>query len=82
MDARALERDRIDACVFMTMTRDGPVSMCMHNARRDSFILQPIRVQTPQGARLWQPLGEAPQRYGLKHVKGRARQDLIKQRAR
>ena len=82
MDAGALERERIDACVFKTMTAEGPVSMCLHNAKRDSFILQPIRVYTSHGERLWQPLGEAPQRYGLKHAKGRARQDLIKQRAR
>lgn len=67
MDAGALERERIDACVFKTMTAEGPVSMCLHNAKRDSFILQ--------------PLGEAPQRYGLKHAKGRARQNLLKQRA-
>ena len=80
MDAGALDRERIDACVFTTMTAEGPVSMCLHNAKRDSFILQPIRVQTPQGARLWQPLGEAPQRTGLKRAKGRVRQDLIKQR--
>ena len=82
MDAGALERERIDACVFKTMTAEGPVSMCLHNAKRDSFILQPVRVWTPQGARLWQPLGEAPRRHGLKHVKGRARRDLIKQGAR
>lgn len=67
MDAGALERERIDACVFKTMTAEGPMSMCLHNAKRDSFILQ--------------PLGEAPQRYGLKHAKGRARQNLLKQRA-
>jgi hypothetical protein len=82
MDAGALDRERIDACIFKTMTAEGPVAMCLHNAKRDSFILQPIRVHMPQGARLWQPLGEAPQRTGLKHAKGRARQNLIKQRAR
>jgi hypothetical protein len=82
MDAGALDGERIDACIFKTMTAEGPVAMCLHNAKRDSYILQPIRVHTPQGARLWQPLGEAPQRYGLKHAKGRARQDLIKQRSR
>jgi hypothetical protein len=68
MDAGALERERIDACVFKTMTAQGPVSICLHNARRDSFIL-------------WQPLGGAPQQHGLKHAKGRLRQKLLKQRA-
>jgi hypothetical protein len=81
MDAGALDHERIDACVFKTMTAEGPVSMCLHNAKRDSFILQPIRVQTPQGVRLWQPLGEAAQRTGLKRAKGRARQEFFKQRA-
>lgn len=42
MHAEALERDRCETCVFMTMTRDGPVSMCVHNAKRDAFILQPV----------------------------------------
>lgn len=81
MDAGALERERIDACIFKTMTSEGPVSMCTHNAKRDSYILQPIRMQTPQGERLWQPLGDAPQGRGLKHAKGRTRRDLLELRA-
>lgn len=75
MDAHTLDRERIDACVFKVMTAQGPVSMCLHNAQRDRFILQPIRMQTLQGERVWQPLGEAP-----RHAKGRAR--LVTQRAR
>jgi len=55
MDASALERERIDACVFKVMTGDGPLSMCLHNARRDAFILQPVRVHRPEGVRFWQP---------------------------
>ncbi|MGE0652397.1 MAG: radical SAM protein [Alphaproteobacteria bacterium] len=35
----ALEKDRIEACVFAVATRDGPVSMCLHNAKRDAFTL-------------------------------------------
>lgn len=82
MDAEALEQERIDACVFKVISADGPVSMCLHNARRDSFILQPIRVKTGAGDVLWQPLREAPARFGLKHAKGRVRQRLLAQRAR
>jgi hypothetical protein len=82
MDAANLERERIDACVFKVMTAEGPVSMCLLNAQRDSFILQPIRLQTPQGERLWQPLGEARGRQGPKHAKGRRRQSLLQRRAR
>jgi len=91
MDARALERDRIDACVFMIMTRDGPVSMCMHNAKRDSFILQPIRLHGAGGRRFWQPLSgaftddarlpeTAPER-ALKRLKGRVRRAALGARA-
>jgi hypothetical protein len=43
MDAGCLECERIDACVFMVATRDGPISMCLHNAKRDEFILKPVR---------------------------------------
>ena len=56
MDAGALEHERIHACAFKTMTRDGPVSMCMHNAKRDSYILQPIVMHTAEERRYWQPL--------------------------
>ncbi len=94
MDACALERERIEACVFKTMTRDGPISMCLHNAKRDSFILQSVRVHTSAGERFWQPLTgalgirpDAPsalasEEYGLKRAKGRTRWRLIDQRAR
>lgn len=57
MHAGALERDRIDACVFMVMTRDGPVSMCVHNAKRDEFILAPIKLGETADGEVWNPLG-------------------------
>jgi len=91
MDSHALDSDRIRACVFKAMNADGPVSMCMHNAKRDRIILQPIRIHTAQGARYWQPLtgettpncetpGEiAPERHSPKHLKGLARQRFIAQ---
>jgi 7,8-dihydro-6-hydroxymethylpterin dimethyltransferase len=74
MDAKALERERIDACVFMAMTQHGPISMCAYNARRDHYLLQPIA--TSQG--LWQPLagrgvaGEVAV-FPIKFLKGRSR---------
>ena len=39
MDACALDRARIDTCVFMAITQDGPLSMCAYNARRDEYLL-------------------------------------------
>lgn len=53
MDASSLELDRIHACSFMVMTPQGPISMCMHNAKRDDYILQPIKLKSEQ---VWQPL--------------------------
>jgi len=55
MDACALERDRIDACAFMVATRDGPLSMCLHNARRDEHLLRPIEVKRGEKVRFWNP---------------------------
>ena len=54
--ASRLERDRFEACSFMVATRDGPISMCMHNAKRDAFILQPIKLKGFDGKRLWSPV--------------------------
>ena len=56
MDAETLDPERIQACSFMVMTADGPVSMCAHNARRDAFILQPLEIETAQGTVHWLPL--------------------------
>ncbi len=49
MDANELVQERIDACSFMVMTAEGPVSMCEHNAKRDDFILQPLTVKKDDG---------------------------------
>jgi uncharacterized radical SAM superfamily Fe-S cluster-containing enzyme len=56
MDACRLERDRVEACAFMAMTQRGPISMCLHNAKRDAFILAPIRLDTSDGERFWDPV--------------------------
>lgn len=78
MDAAHLDRERIGACIFVTQTAEGPISMCLHNAKRDAFILQPLRT----GDGWWQPLtgqvGERPPapelpRHTAKTAKGRVR---------
>jgi len=56
MDACALDKSRVDACTFMAVTSDGPISMCLHNAKRDAFILPPLRIADPMGEQLWDPL--------------------------
>ncbi len=50
MDAGELDAERITACSFMAMTGDGPVSMCQHNAERDTYILKPIRFRRRDGS--------------------------------
>lgn len=61
MDAEHLDHDRIDACSFMVMTADGPVSMCEHNARRDEFILQPLTLDKDNGETVYYvPIPEIP----------------------
>ncbi|MEO6324289.1 MAG: radical SAM protein [Thermoanaerobaculia bacterium] len=56
MDASALVPERIDACSFMVATDQGFVSMCAHNAQRESFIRRPVEVETAEGVRVWDPL--------------------------
>ncbi len=56
MDAAELEAERCHACVFMVASPDGPISMCVHNAKRDDFILKPIRLDSGRRAGWWDPL--------------------------
>ena len=44
-DADALDAERIKHCSFYVATRDGAVSMCEHNARRDDYIIPPNLVR-------------------------------------
>ncbi len=98
MDSQALETERIHTCVFKVMTADGPLSMCMHNARRDNIVLQPVRFASRDGQRYWSPLtgawtttqgaiapAVAPEQHGLKRLKrlkGRTRQRLLAMKTR
>ncbi len=59
MDTTDLDHERIEACSFMVMTSEGPVSMCRHNAHRDDYILRPIVFHDPDGqTRTYSPLPE------------------------
>jgi sulfatase maturation enzyme AslB (radical SAM superfamily) len=94
MDACHLEHDRIHACIFMVASNDGPISMCLHNAKRDEFILKPIAVDGAEGKRLWQPLSgrttpidvereqsSDPKIYPIKRLKGRTRAEALLDRS-
>ena len=79
MDACQLDAERIDACVFMAMTQDGPLSMCAYNARRDDFLLRPLA--TAGGT--WQPLrpaGRGELHFPVKWLKGKARSAALRAR--
>lgn len=56
MDACDLDPERIKACIFMAATQDGPVSMCLHNAQRDQFILRPLKQPRTDGDWWWDPV--------------------------
>lgn len=57
MDANDLDYERIEACSFMVMTSDGPVSMCEHNAHRDNYIMKSIAFHVLDGTpKLYHPL--------------------------
>jgi uncharacterized radical SAM superfamily Fe-S cluster-containing enzyme len=61
MDAESLDQERVNACSFMVMTADGPISMCEHNARRDEFILKPLEVEQKDGGTVhYVPIPEIP----------------------
>jgi hypothetical protein len=78
MDACRLERDRIDACSFMVATRDGPLSMCLHNAQRDEYLLRPIALGPAAAPVFWHPVTGAvsaapPARIEVHHTRKTAR---------
>lgn len=61
MDACHLEKDRIDSCSFMVQTHEGPISMCLHNAKRDEYILKSFAVKEASSGqvKIYKPLGDA-----------------------
>jgi 7,8-dihydro-6-hydroxymethylpterin dimethyltransferase len=83
MDACHLDAERIDACIFMAATAEGPMSMCAYNAERDRILLKPIRLANGE---TWQPLAVLPDENGeinipLKWLKGKPRETAMSERA-
>ena len=56
MDACNLEQERVDACAFMVVTGEGPLSMCVHNAKRDEYLLKLVAVGAGETLRFWSPV--------------------------
>lgn len=89
MDAEELERDRCEACVFKVATEAGPLSMCVHNARRDHHLFAPARVEggwwnAATGRVTQAPSAAAPavDAAPLKQLKGRLRSARLAARGR
>jgi organic radical activating enzyme len=83
MDAEKLEKGRCEACVFMVATANGPLSMCVHNAKRDAMITQVVPLA--RGQKTWDPLAEHRSNIGLenmpyKKLKGRQRANEAQKR--
>lgn len=78
MDARHLDRERLDACVFMAATPEGPMPMCEFNARRSEILNRPLPLADGS---LWQPRRAATnvREFPLRFVKGRGRPDAAPQ---
>lgn len=86
-DAAALETARCEACSFMVMTPEGPMSMCVHNAKRDHYLLVTAQVKKEGVVKFWNPASgqlqdHKPQRIEVqlnrKNARGRARLELEK----
>lgn len=54
-DAKALDPQRCESCSFMVMTPEGPLSMCVHNAKRDDYLLVPAQVKKEESVLFWNP---------------------------
>ena len=56
MDAFQLDRKRCESCAFMIMTPSGPMSMCVHNAKRDDYLLVPSEIKRGNKSLYWNPV--------------------------
>jgi 7,8-dihydro-6-hydroxymethylpterin dimethyltransferase len=82
MDTCNLDAERVDACVFMAATAEGPMSMCQYNAERERILLKPIVLASGE---TWQPLAVSPDANGeikipLKWLKGKPREAALLKR--
>ncbi len=85
MDAQQLEKQRCEACSFMVMTPEGPMSMCVHNAKRDEYLLVAAPVRHENTMKFFNPVtgqldstmpGKIMPVLSRKNARGRAKQGL------
>jgi MoaA/NifB/PqqE/SkfB family radical SAM enzyme len=86
MDSKTLDQERCEACSFMVMTPEGPISMCVHNAKRDDYLLVAAKVRRENKMLFFNPStgdfeDKMPEKIGValtrKNARGRAKDDLI-----
>jgi molybdenum cofactor biosynthesis enzyme MoaA len=84
-DDQQLDAERCAACTFMVMTPQGPLSMCVHNAKRDTYLLVPAQLRNNNVIRFWNPVtgqiqDQKPQKIEVqltrKNARGTAREAL------
>ena len=85
MDSKALDKERCEACSFMVMTPEGPISMCVHNAKRDDYLLVAAEVKRENKMMFFNPAtGEFEDKMpskiqvslNRKNARGRAKEEL------
>jgi molybdenum cofactor biosynthesis enzyme MoaA len=85
MDAQALDKERCEACSFMLMTGEGPLSMCVNNAKRDAYLLLPSAIKAENKLRFFNPItglleDTIPKNLSValnrKNARGRAKDDV------
>ena len=85
MDSRSLDKERCEACSFMVMTPQGPVSMCVHNAKRDDYLLVAAKVRREHKMMYFNPAtgqfeDRMPDKIAVtltrKNARGRAKQEI------
>ena len=86
MDSAQLDKARCEACSFMVMTPEGPMSMCVHNAKRDDYLLVAAKVKRENKLLYFNPVtgqleDRMPDRIAVqltrKNARGRARQGAV-----
>ena len=86
MDASQLDHERCDACSFMVMTPEGPLSMCVHNAKRDDYLLVPAKIERASHLRYFNPAtglleDRMPEKISVsltrKNARGRAQTSVV-----
>lgn len=68
MDAAQLEHERCATCSFMVMTAEGPLSMCVHNAKRNRYLLVPAQVKRNDKTLYWNPVTGQTQERRPEHL--------------